>query len=210
MLTRQRLGQSLLGLCLLALLLAAQPAAAAKRPPNIVFIVADDLGYNDLSANGSPQIPTPHIDAIFQGGVTLSSYHAQPVCSPTRASMLSGRHVIHTSIYMPFDSGVTNEALDPAYTLLPRYLSRAANYSAHLVGKWHCGANERNATPVGRGFRSSFGYLGAVNDYFDMSAWEQCPQTLLTQDLWYQNATASGPAFDRLNRRGCGAAAPAA
>ena len=79
--------------------------AAAPIPPNIVFIVADDLGYNDISFHGSPQIPTPNIDAIFNNGVALRQYHAQPVCSPTRSSMLSGRHVIHTGIYMPFDHG---------------------------------------------------------------------------------------------------------
>ena len=66
---------------------------------------------------------------------------------------------------MPFDSGVTNEALDPAYTLLPRYLKRAANYSTHLVGKWHAGANARNATPVGRGFDSAYGYWSGAEDY---------------------------------------------
>ena len=82
-----------------------------------------------------------------------------------------------------------------------------AGFAAHHVGKWHGGLGHSFSTPVGRGFRSSFGYLGAVNDYFDMSAWEQCPQQALTQDLWYQNASAAGPAFDRLNRRSCSAAA---
>ncbi len=121
----------------------ASPAAPASvsvtrgAPPNIIFIVADDLGSNDISHHGSPQIPTPNIDAIFSAGVELSHYHAQPVCSPTRASMLSARHVIHTGIYMPFDGGVTAEHLDTSFTLLPRYLKRAANYSTHLVGK--CG-----------------------------------------------------------------------
>ncbi len=149
-------------LLLLPLLLQC---AASSRPPNILFIVADDLGWNDISAHGSPQIPTPNLDALFSGGATLNTYHAQPVCSPTRTSMLSGRHVIHSGIYMPFDSGVTNEALDPAYTLLPRYLKRAANYSTHLVGKWHLGANTRNATPVGRGFDSAYGYWSGAEDY---------------------------------------------
>jgi len=117
------------------LLLLAVPAAAAA-PSNVVFIVADDLGYSDISFQGGPQIPTPHIDALFRGGAALRAYRAQPVCSPTRASIMSGRHVVHTGIYMPFDGGVTNEALDARFTLLPRYLKRAANYSTHLVGKW--------------------------------------------------------------------------
>jgi arylsulfatase I/J len=81
-----------------------------------------------------------------------------------------------------------------------------AGYAAHHVGKWHGGLAHPFSTPVGRGFNSSFGYLGAVNDYFDMSAWEQCPQKALTQDLWFQNASTAGPAFGRLNRRNCSAA----
>ncbi len=206
----------------LCLLVAALAPGALARAPNILFIVCDDLGHNDVSFFGSPQIPTPNIDALFSGGATLASYRAQPVCSPTRASILSGRHVIHTGIFMPFDSGVTNEALDPAYTLLPRYLKRAANYSTHLVGKYHIGvfsppplsllpllffpflslsslsllplpshffpslspsppslsslslflssflhigANTKNATPVGRGFDSAYGYWSGAEDY---------------------------------------------
>lgn len=147
------------------ILLGLAALARASPPPNIVFIVADDLGYNDISFHGSQQIPTPNIDAIFSGGVALRAYHAQPVCSPTRASMLSGRHVIHTSIFMPFDGGVTNEHLNTSYTLLPRYLQRAAGYTSHLVGKWHLGANTLNATPVGRGFESAYGYWSGAEDY---------------------------------------------
>ena len=145
--------------------LAALLCSLVRGVPNVVFIVADDLGFSDISFQGGPQIPTPHIDALFHGGVALRGYHAQPVCSPTRASMLSGRHVVHTGIYMPFDSGVTNEALDSRFTLLPRYLKAAANYSTHLVGKWHLGANTRAATPVGRGFDTAFGYWSGAEDY---------------------------------------------
>ena len=64
--------------------------------------VADDLGYNDVQFHGSPQIPTPRLNALAASGLTLTNYHAQPVCSPTRASILSGRHAIHHGIYMPF------------------------------------------------------------------------------------------------------------
>jgi hypothetical protein len=59
-------------------------------------------GFNDVSMHGSPQVPTPHIDNVAQTGFALMNYHAQPVCSPSRASILSGRHVTHTGIYMPF------------------------------------------------------------------------------------------------------------
>jgi len=116
-------------LCLLV------PAAAAAPPPNIVFIMCDDLGFNDISLHGSAQIPTPNIDAIAASGTHLARYYAQPVCSPTRASLMTGRHVIHTGIYMPFNHGITNDHLDTRFTLLPQYLKKAANYTAHMVGK---------------------------------------------------------------------------
>lgn len=140
-------------------------ASAAGTPPNIIFIVADDLGFNDISQHGSPQIPTPNIDEIATTGTLLARYYTQPVCSPTRASILSARHVIHTGIYMPFDHGVTNEHLNVSYTLLPSYLKRCCGYATHAVGKWHLGANTVNATPIGRGFDTHLGYWSGAEDY---------------------------------------------
>ena len=113
-------------------------AAATSRihaAPNIVFIVLDDSGFNDVSLHGSQQVPTPNIDAIARGGVTLDRYYTQPVCSPTRASLMTGRHAIHHGIYLPFDHGVGQSHLQLDYTLLPAYLKRAAGYATHAVGK---------------------------------------------------------------------------
>jgi arylsulfatase A-like enzyme len=70
--------------------------------PPLPTTVLQDLGFNDVSFHGSEQIGTPNIDAIANDGIKLMNYHVQPVCSPTRATFMSGRHVIHTGIYMPF------------------------------------------------------------------------------------------------------------
>lgn len=138
--------------------------APPKRPRNVVFIVADDLGFNDVSFHGSPQIPTPNLDYLARTGVVLMNHNVQPVCTPTRSTILSGRHVIHTGIYMPFAQG-TAYHLGLNYTLLPEYMRRL-NRSTHMVGKWHLGQNTLSALPTGRGFDSYFGYWSGAEDYY--------------------------------------------
>ena len=144
-----------------------QVAGGKARGPgaarSIVFIVADDLGFNDVSFHGSAQIPTPALDELAATGLVLDNYHAQPVCSPTRASILSGRHAIHHGIYMPFGQGSALR-LNLSYTLLPRYLQRHG-YATHAVGKWHLGQNELAALPTARGFDTHYGYWAGAEDY---------------------------------------------
>lgn len=137
---------------------------ASAAPPHIVFIVSDDLGFNDVSFHGSSQIGTPHIDAIAADGVSLMNYHVQPVCSPSRATFMSGRHVIHTGIYMPF-SQATPLRLNLSYTLLPQYLKSCCSYEPHMVGKWHLGQNVLASLPTGRGFDTYLGYWSGAEDY---------------------------------------------
>eukprot|EP00040_Diaphanoeca_grandis_P010270 m.52516 g.52516 ORF g.52516 m.52516 type:complete len:531 (+) comp21620_c1_seq1:308-1900(+) len=148
-----------------SLLALAVVSTLASKPPNVVFIVSDDLGFNDVSFHGSQQIPTPNIDSIANRGVKLMNYHVQPVCSPTRATFMSGRHVIHTGIYMPFAQG-TPLRLNLSYTLMPGYLKKCCNYSTHMVGKWHLGQNVMKAIPIGRGFDSYLGYWSGAEDYY--------------------------------------------
>ncbi|CAE7724977.1 Arsb [Symbiodinium pilosum] len=155
-------------LALLALLATGTLSWAEAKPPNILFILADDLGFNDVSFHGSPQIPTPNIDEIARTGITLNSYYAQPVCSPTRATIMSGRHVSHTGIYMPLMMG-TAARLNISYSTLPQFLEKLG-YDTHMVGKWHLGQNELAAMPTGRGFASFFGYLSGEEDYITHQA----------------------------------------
>src|SRR5215217_6045195 len=81
-------------------LLAALPALAADRPPNVVIILADDLGYGDLGCYGHPTIRTPHLDRLASQGMRLTSYYAPaPVCSPSRAGLLTGRIPSRLGVY---------------------------------------------------------------------------------------------------------------
>eukprot|EP01047_Picozoa_sp_COSAG01_P076979 COSAG01_NODE_13703_length_1546_cov_2.719419_2_plen_150_part_00 len=106
------------------------------------FRLPADLGWNDASFHGSVQVPTPHLDALARGGLILDNYYVQPVCSPTRSSILSGRHVIHTGVYGPFSSAYNSGALNVTCNvhptlecqLLPLKL-RQLGYATAMVGK---------------------------------------------------------------------------
>jgi arylsulfatase A-like enzyme len=114
--------------------------------------------------HGSPQIPTPAIDALAREGVLLANYHVQPVCSPSRATFLSGRHVIHTGVYMPWQSN-SNDHLNLSYSLLPTFLRNCCGYETVQIGKWHLGDNTISALPISRGFDSSLGFWSGGQDY---------------------------------------------
>ena len=82
------------------LFLSAQTyAATVEKKPNIVYILADDMGYADAGFNGCKQIETPNLDRLAKAGTILSSFYVQPLCSPTRSSLMTGRYVAHTGVY---------------------------------------------------------------------------------------------------------------
>ncbi len=143
----------------LALVLALPLLAAAK--PNIVYILADDLGWNDVGYHGS-EIRTPHIDALAREGVVLDRYYAFPQCSPTRAALLTGRSPIRQGIDTPIGP---NGGLPLDEHLLPETL-RAAGYQTVLTGKWHLGLERAASHPHRRGFDQAYGHLGPSIDYF--------------------------------------------
>jgi arylsulfatase A-like enzyme len=173
----------LLLLLLLATLLALtalQPAIPATTTavagtdvprvdqPHIVLVLADDMGWNDVSLHGSAQIPTPHIAQLAATGVTLDQYYVQPVCSPTRACLLTGRHVTHTGIYGPIEHGAVG-ALPRRFTLLPGHLERLG-YRSYISGKWHLGFTTWGHVPTARGFSRFYGfYTGAADHYTHFS-----------------------------------------
>jgi len=145
------------------LLLAAAWAgvALAATSPNLLLIVADDLGYADLGFQGCRDIPTPHLDRLARDGVRCSSgYVSHPFCSPTRAALMTGRYQQrfgheNNPFYDPADP---REGLPLSETLLPARL-RPAGYVTGWIGKWHLGAAPGFA-PHERGFAETFGFIG--------------------------------------------------
>ena len=136
-------------------------AATASAAPNIVFMLADDLGWNDVGYHGG-EIRTPHIDSLVEQGLELDRYYAFPLCSPTRAAFLTGRSPLRLGVHMPI--GKTG-GLGLEEHLLPQTL-RAAGYQTFLAGKWHLGIEHTASHPHRRGFDHAYGHLGAGVDYF--------------------------------------------
>ncbi len=139
------------------------PAAAATRP-NIVYFLIDDLGYADVGFMGSKDMRTPHIDRLAKEGVILSSFYVQPVCSPTRSTLMTGRYVTRTGVYSVVRPGAP-WGLPLAERTLPQAL-REAGYTTAICGKWHLGEFQPEYLPTRRGFDHQYGHMFGALDYF--------------------------------------------
>jgi len=153
-------------LCLLNPL-AALPAADSSGPakPNIIFIIGDDCGFNEFSFQGG-KIPTPRIDSIAKGGVTLThGYVTSAVCSPSRAGLLTGRYQERFGYYgnLPFKQ-IAIEGVPLTETMLPAAL-KPAGYRSIAIGKWHLGWDPK-FRPCERGFDDFYGFLHGSRSYF--------------------------------------------
>ncbi|XP_054267832.1 arylsulfatase B-like isoform X2 [Macrosteles quadrilineatus] len=155
---------------------------ASKTSPHIIIILADDLGWNDVSFHGSDQFQTPNIDALAYSGVILHDYYTQPICTPARAALLTGRHPIsngmeHDVIYAPQPWG-----LPLSERIIPQYL-QSLNYKSHAVGKWHLGFFHSNYTPARRGFDSHYGSWLGHQDHYSHMGYEPHPGYDFHRDL---------------------------
>ena len=148
---------------LLFLAFAATIASAAPRP-NVVFFLIDDLGYADCGFNGGTDIKTPNIDKLAADGAVIENHYVQPVCSPTRSCLMTGRYVSHTGVYT-----IVRPHAKWGLPLEERTLANAlkdAGYTTAITGKWHLGEFENAYKPTARGFDHQHGhYFGAI-DYF--------------------------------------------
>lgn len=158
---------------------AAAPPAAAEtsetpfraaadrtgRRPNILFVLADDLGWADLSSYGSPHIRTPHLDRLARQGVRFTqAYSGSATCSPTRFSLYTGRHPGRTEGGLAEPIADRSAGLEPGHPTLASLL-RDAGYDTALIGKWHCGYLP-DYSPTRSGWDSFFGNFGGALEYY--------------------------------------------
>jgi arylsulfatase A-like enzyme len=145
-------------------LLFALAAQAAERP-HIVFLLADDLGRADVGFMGAKQTQTPHLDALAQAGAALEAFYVQPLCSPTRAALLTGRYPMRHGLQVGVVRPWARYGLPLEERTLPQAL-REAGYQTAIVGKWHLGHSERAYLPTQRGFDRQYGHYNGALDYF--------------------------------------------
>ncbi|XP_072160938.1 arylsulfatase B [Bemisia tabaci] len=139
-------------------------AKGNSNQPHIIFIIADDLGWNDVGFHGSNQIPTPNIDALAYNGIVLDRHYTQPCCTPSRAALLTGKYPIRMGLQgLPIAAGHA-DGIPLNETLLPEYLQKLG-YVTRLIGKWHVGSSTTSMTPSKRGFHSHFGYYNGFVSY---------------------------------------------
>ncbi|MFM7842894.1 MAG: arylsulfatase, partial [Planctomycetota bacterium] len=186
------------------------PRLRGGRPPNIILVMPDDMGWGDIGAHGHPLVKTPHLDRLHRESVRFTDFHVSPTCSPTRAALLSGRH--------EFKNGVTHtiqerERLALDTITLPQVL-RGRDYLSAIFGKWHLG-DEDAYQPQRRGFHEVFihgaGGIGQTypgscgdapnNKYHDPTLWHNtrfsttkgyCTDLFFNQAMKWMAARLSG------------------
>jgi arylsulfatase A-like enzyme len=140
-------------------------ALAAEPKPHVVHIVADDLGWKDVGFNGCKDIRTPNLDALAAGGAKFTQFYVQPMCTPTRASLMTGRYPFRYGLQTAVIPSVSAYGLDVDEWLMPQCL-KEAGYRTAIVGKWHLGHADRKFWPKQRGFDYQYGAMIGELDYF--------------------------------------------
>lgn len=199
----------LAALCLAFLSSGALGSQVSPPRPNIIYILADDLGYADVGFNGGREIATPRTDRLAASGARLEHFYVQPVCSPTRAALMTGRYPMRHGLQV----GVVRPWAQYGLPLEERTLAQAlkqAGYATAIMGKWHLGHFEPAYLPTRRGFDIQYGHYNGAIDYFthqrdgghdwhreDRASYDEGYSTqLLTQEsVKFVNAQKSGEPF---------------
>jgi len=157
------LERALLGIALLASFLPGNVSAKPGRP-NVVIFLADDLGGGDVGFHGGP-IDTPSLDRLAAEGMQLDRFYATPICSPTRAALMTGRDPIRLGVVYAVILPWSNAGIHSDERFMPEAF-RDAGYQTALVGKWHLGHAQQTYHPNARGFEHFYGHLQTEVGYF--------------------------------------------
>jgi arylsulfatase A-like enzyme len=170
----------------LAITIATPTIARAKRPPNIIFILADDLGYADVSCYGRKEYQTPAIDSLAAQGMHFTQAYANSaVCSATRTALITGRYQNRLAIGLEEPLGPGKIGLPPEHPTLPSLLKKAG-YTTSLIGKWHLGELP-DFGPLKSGYDHFWGFRGGALDYFTHKGREP--------DLWDDDRKVAEPGY---------------
>src|SRR5947209_7344550 len=200
----------LLSLSLCVLLVLPGRTLSAKRKPNIIFILADDLGYGDLGSYGQKLIRTPHLDRMAQEGIRFDSFYAGcAVCAPSRASLMTGLHQGHayvrgntTQVPVPGQTGpsATRLPLRPQDVTIAEVL-KAHGYTTGIIGKWGLGEPDTTGIPNRKGFDYFFGYLNQnhAHNYYPDYLWRNQERVSLPKGT-YAHDLFTGEAIEFIRR----------
>jgi arylsulfatase A-like enzyme len=174
------------------LLLSRAPAQRTPHVPNVIFILADDLGYGDLGCYGQQLIATPNIDKLAGRGIRFSQFYAgTAVCAPSRSSLLTGQHTGHTPIRGNYAVGPEGQLPLPDSTYTIAKLFKRAGYATGDFGKWGLGFIGSTGDPLRQGFDKFYGYncQTLAHNYFPDHLWENdtkvnLPNTLTDQPVY--------------------------
>ncbi|KAL1419549.1 hypothetical protein MTO96_025291 [Rhipicephalus appendiculatus] len=165
------------------------------RPPHIILIVADDLGWNDVSWNNH-KMHTPNLERLAREGVILNQSYVLPTCTPTRAALLTGRYPYKLGIQGHGIRHLEPYGLPLGMATLPEELKRR-NYSTHAFGKWHLGYCNWSLTPTHRGFDTFRGYYLGSGDYFNHTISERKPSPQeYTEEMQERHRSISAYGYD--------------
>ncbi len=141
------------------------PLVHAGEKPHIIHIVADDLGWKDVGFNGCTDFKTPNLDRLAAEGAKLTQFYVQPMCTPTRAALMTGRYPFRYGLQTAVIPSVSSYGLDTEEWLMPQCLGEAG-YKTAIIGKWHLGHADRKYWPRQRGFDYQYGAMIGELDYF--------------------------------------------
>eukprot|EP01083_Nonionella_stella_P094766 265996_1 len=177
-------------LCTMTAITVADEAVDVK--PNILFIMADDLGWANVGYHNTEndEVSTPNIDYLVHNGLQLNRHYVASSCSPTRSSFQSGRLSVHVNTNNGDGINYPTMGVHPDMQCIAEKL-KIASYSTHQIGKWDAGFATFRHIPIARGYDTSFGYLGKSINYFTKKVERTCDQWNLYLDLWENDAPVS-------------------